>query len=225
MGSETCRWVNRGDAGLALAERQPGSVEDDGEHMVAMADMVTIIVVTDIRIARHSVDMVRFCAGVKIMIMGMYANSAGIATKMPMHAHRRRPGELERNNQQKDQGNQAAHGADANSTRACRTMLTEAVNASRAINPATSRSGQAEPVPDTPSAGISRVFTRPGTGALAKITMRTGFMGWISGKIGCRRGTEPNDGTFLPVTVHSTTRQKAYACSSLIDSRFRCCWC
>ncbi len=193
--------------------------------MMAMADMMAVVVVTGIGITGQSEVMLRIRAGVKIVLMGMYADSASITTKMPMHAHRRRPGELERNNQQEDQGNQAAHGADANSTRACRTMLTEAVNASRAINPAISRFGQAEPVPDTPSAGISRVF--PGPAQAPWRRSRCGQVSWdgFQGKSECRRGTEPNDGTFLPVTVHSTTRQKAYACSSLIDSRFRCCWC
>jgi hypothetical protein len=110
--------MHRGGVGLALAERQPGGVEDDVEHMVAMADMVTIIVVTDIRIAWLSVVMVRFRAGVKIVRMGMYADSTSISTRMPMHVHHRRPGELERNDKKEDQGNQAAHASDTNSTRA-----------------------------------------------------------------------------------------------------------
>ncbi len=58
MRGETRRRMRWGDVGLALAERQPGCHEGCGEHMVAMADMMAIIVVTNIGITGQSVGMV-----------------------------------------------------------------------------------------------------------------------------------------------------------------------
>jgi hypothetical protein len=63
--------------------------------------------------------------------------------------HRRRC-PLQRQDEQKKDGYELAHAGDANSSRAWRTTAIEAVSARVAITPATSWSGQAVPVPNTP---------------------------------------------------------------------------
>ncbi len=51
MRNETRRRMRRGDIGLALIRHQPGCHEDDGKHMMAMADVMTIVVMASICIA------------------------------------------------------------------------------------------------------------------------------------------------------------------------------
>ena len=87
--------------------------------MMAMADMIVVVVVGNvIALPGEYVVMFRMRAGVKIMVMKMHPDRMRITTRMHMQAHRRRPGKLERNNQQKDQGDQAAHALNANPARA-----------------------------------------------------------------------------------------------------------
>lgn len=101
--------------------------------MMAMADMMAVVVMADTRISGRGEVMIGVTGIMKIMVFGLHADRMRIATTMPMHAHRRRPGELERNDQKEDQGNQAAHCANANAMRARRTTLTKAVSASKAM--------------------------------------------------------------------------------------------
>jgi hypothetical protein len=96
---------------LALAQIQFGQRQNGGIDMMAMADMMVVVVV-NILIAMFGERMVMLgmLAGVQIMVVEMRPNRVRIAASMNMHGHRGRPGKLERNNQQKDQGDQAAHG-------------------------------------------------------------------------------------------------------------------
>ena len=90
------------------------------------------------------------------MLMSMMANvllCLAFCFMLAISCHRR-SGPLQRQNNQKED-NQLAHAEDANSARACRTTTTEAVSAKVAITPATNRSGQAVPVPNTPKAAMA----------------------------------------------------------------------
>jgi hypothetical protein len=80
--------------------------------MVAMADMMAVVVMAGIVLTRRSRIMVmgRMRVGVKVMVVDLHTDSMSLASTMPMHTHRRRPGELEWNDEHEDQGNQAAHG-------------------------------------------------------------------------------------------------------------------
>ncbi len=76
--------------------------------MMTMADMMGVVVVGTL-IAMFGQRMVML-AGVQIMIVEMRPHRVRITTGVNMHGHRGRPGKLERNNQQKDQCDQARHG-------------------------------------------------------------------------------------------------------------------
>lgn len=47
-----------------------------------------------------------------VMIVHVKADGHDVASRMTIRAHRRRPGNLERNDEHDDQGNEAAHGAE-----------------------------------------------------------------------------------------------------------------
>ncbi len=82
--------------------------------MMTMADMmVTLITGFAIGLGKQAMSQVR--AGVRIMIMKMRPDGMVIAADMNMHAHHRRPGKLDRENEQQDQGEQTAHAPNATS--------------------------------------------------------------------------------------------------------------
>ena len=83
--------------------------------MMAMADMMVVVVVGIlIAMLGERMVMLGMRAGVQIVIVKMHPDRVLFTARMNMHPHRRRPGKLERNNQQKNQGDQTAHALDTN---------------------------------------------------------------------------------------------------------------
>ena len=88
--------------------------------MMAMADMIVVVVVGNFiaLLGERMVVLGMRRAGVQIMIVKMHPDRVLFTARMNMHPHRRRPGKLERNNQQKDKCDQAAHALNATPARA-----------------------------------------------------------------------------------------------------------
>ena len=84
--------------------------------MVAVAVRV-LFVVSVIRVASHGevmVIMIVVPSIMVVMVMGVHAQSRYILVQMSVQVRRRRPGELERNNENDNQGDEATH--DGHST-------------------------------------------------------------------------------------------------------------
>ena len=77
--------------------------------MVAVAAMVPFVV-SVIRVTSHGEVVVVMSGVVVVMVVGVHAQGRHILAQVPMQAQCRRPGELERNNEHDDQGDEATHG-------------------------------------------------------------------------------------------------------------------
>ena len=75
---------------------------------MAVAMVPILVVILIIRVARGVVTWMSVV--MMAMIMGMKARGGHILARMPMQPGRRRPGELERNDEHDDQGDEATHG-------------------------------------------------------------------------------------------------------------------
>lgn len=83
-------------------------MEDEGEHVVAVAAMMTVLIVLfAIGTAECGEVMTGVPAIVMVVIVDVRAH--GVHRHVPMQAGRRCPGELERNDEHDDQGDEAAH--------------------------------------------------------------------------------------------------------------------
>ena len=71
--------------------------------------MAVLVVILIIRVARGVVVWVS--AFMMVMLMRMKARGGHILPRMPMQPGRRCPGELERDDEHDDQGDEATHGA------------------------------------------------------------------------------------------------------------------
>lgn len=78
---------------------------------MAVAMMLILVVILVIRVA--SVVVIRMSAFMMVMIMRMKARGGHILPCMPMQPGRRCPGELERNDEHDDQGDEATHESDS----------------------------------------------------------------------------------------------------------------
>lgn len=76
--------------------------------MVAMAAMMVVRVMT-VLIARHEEIVIGMPRPMEIMIVGMGGHRRGCASRVPMQAHHRRPGILERDDEHENEGDQATH--------------------------------------------------------------------------------------------------------------------
>lgn len=83
-----------------------------GVAMVAILAMILIRrVVRGGEIGVHAVMMV--------MVVHVKTDGRYVVSCMPIRAHRRRPGNLERNDEHDDQGDETTHGADSTDYGAC----------------------------------------------------------------------------------------------------------
>lgn len=78
---------------------------------MVVAMMSVLVVILIIRVARGVV--IWMSAVMMVMIMGMETRSGHVLPRMPMQPSRRCPGELERNDEHDDQGDEATHGSDS----------------------------------------------------------------------------------------------------------------
>lgn len=82
--------------------------------------MMAVFVVADIGVAlavtRQGNIVIGMTGTVVIMVVDMHAKRCHIVACMPMQTHRRRPGELERQDEHEDQGNEATHGGHSSLT-------------------------------------------------------------------------------------------------------------
>lgn len=74
---------------------------------MVMAMMSVLVVILIIRVARRVVIWIN--AFLMIMIMGMKARGGHVLLHAPMQPRRRSPGELERDDEHDDQGDEATH--------------------------------------------------------------------------------------------------------------------
>ncbi|MFO7542746.1 MAG: hypothetical protein R6W97_08080 [Thiobacillus sp.] len=88
-------------------QRKAGFRQDGREDRMGVAMMSVLVVLLIIRAARSVV--IRVTAFVMIMVMRMKARSGHIFPHVSMQARRRGPGELERNDEHDDQGDEATH--------------------------------------------------------------------------------------------------------------------
>ncbi len=79
---------------------------------MAVATMMLIFVVVVIRTAVRGV-VIGMPGIMVVMIVGVYAQGSHVLPHVPMQPSHRRPGELERNDEHDDQGDDAAHGGDS----------------------------------------------------------------------------------------------------------------
>ena len=77
---------------------------------MAVAMMSVLVVVLIIRVAGSVV--IRVSAFVMVVIMRMEARAGHVFAHVPMQSGRRCPGELERNDEHDDQGDEATHVGD-----------------------------------------------------------------------------------------------------------------
>ncbi len=75
---------------------------------MGVAVMSVLVVILIIRVARDVEIGVR--AFMMVMIVRMKARGGHVFPRVPMQPGRRRPGELERNDEHDDQGDEATHG-------------------------------------------------------------------------------------------------------------------
>ena len=75
---------------------------------MVVAMMSVLVVILIIRATRRVVIWIS--AFMMIQIMGMKARGGHVLLQVPMQPGRRRPGELERDDEHDDQGNEATHG-------------------------------------------------------------------------------------------------------------------
>lgn len=81
--------------------------------MMRMA-MVAVFAMVLIR----RVGVIGVYAVMMVMIVHVKADGRDVVSYMPIGAHRRRPGNLERNDEHDDQGDETTHGADSTEYRA-----------------------------------------------------------------------------------------------------------
>lgn len=82
---------------------------------MVVAMMSVLVVILIIRVASGVVIWMN--AVMMVMIMRMKARGGHILPRMPMQPGRRGPGELERNDEHDDQGDEAAHASDSTDSR------------------------------------------------------------------------------------------------------------
>jgi len=80
--------------------------------MMAVATMMLIFVVVVIRTAVRGV-VIGMPGIVVVMIVGVYTQGSHVLPHVPLQRSSRRPGELERNDNHDDQGDETAHGEDS----------------------------------------------------------------------------------------------------------------
>jgi hypothetical protein len=78
---------------------------------MVVAMMSVLVVILIVRVASGVV--IRMSVFMMVMIMRMKARSGHILPRMPMQPGCRCPGELERNDEHDDQGDEATHGSDS----------------------------------------------------------------------------------------------------------------
>jgi len=98
-------------AGQGYIQRDAGFHNDGGEDGMVVSMMSVFVVILIIRVAIGVV--IWMSAFMVVMIMGMKARGGHILPRMPMQPGRRCPGELERNDEHDDQGDEAAHVPDS----------------------------------------------------------------------------------------------------------------
>ena len=94
-------------AGQGDIQRVAGFRQDGREDRMGVTMMSVLAVLLIIRTARSV--MVQVAVFVMVMIMRMKARSGHIFPHVSMQASRRCPGELERNDEHDDQGDEATH--------------------------------------------------------------------------------------------------------------------
>lgn len=89
-----------------------GLMEDEGEHVVAVAAMMTVFIVRfAIGTAKCAEVMTGMPGTVMVVIVEMCAHR--VHRHVPMQAGRRCPGKLERNDEHDDQGDETTHESDS----------------------------------------------------------------------------------------------------------------
>lgn len=83
-------------------------MEDKGKHMVAVAAMMTVFIVLFAIGTAESVEVRTGMPGI-VMVVIVDMRAHGVHRHVPMQAGRRCPGELERNDEHDDQGDEATH--------------------------------------------------------------------------------------------------------------------
>jgi hypothetical protein len=100
--------LNRAAAQFQSGQRA-GLMKDEGENVVAVAAVMAILVVL---LAVGAAECSKFMAcvsGFVMVVVVMNLRTRCIHPHVPMQPGRRRPGELERDDEYDDQGDEAAH--------------------------------------------------------------------------------------------------------------------
>lgn len=91
-----------------MTENRSDGYKHQGQDMVAVAAVVTIVVMT-ILVCHHGEIVIGMSDVMEVVIMGMRTQHHVVAYRMIMHDHRRRPSVLERDDKHENEGDQAAH--------------------------------------------------------------------------------------------------------------------
>lgn len=114
MGKEARRRRQVRPGGYRRIQRQARLHRDRGEGRVTVTMMmVPVLPVIRIGLGRSVMAGVRVIRMRMVMGVGVSPGRDFAAFQMPMHLERRRPGELERNDEHDDQGEQTAHQGDS----------------------------------------------------------------------------------------------------------------
>ena len=97
-------------AGEAQSERQARFHDQGRKDRVAVVAVVMSVIA--LALARVAGCVVVVPVRVIVVAVGMHAEGCHVLAQVPVQAGRRGPGELERNDEHDDQGNEAAHGVE-----------------------------------------------------------------------------------------------------------------
>lgn len=90
-------------SGLGMNENRSDVYKHQGQDMVAVAAVVTVVVVT-ILVSHHGEIVIGMSGVMEVVIMGIRTQPHFVAYRMVIHDHRRRPSVLERDDKNENEG-------------------------------------------------------------------------------------------------------------------------